>query len=58
MGKNKENPRCNVLSLRVSDQELEALANQLHDTDKNISDLMREALHTIVPPAVGCTIAS
>lgn len=54
MGKYKENPKYNVLSIRISDDELEALASESHNTNKSISDLMREALHVIVPPAESC----
>ena len=44
MGKYKENPRYHVVSIRISDVEFEALANESHSTKKSISDLMREAM--------------
>ena len=52
MGKYKENPRYHVLSIRISDNEFEALAYESHTSNKSISDLMREALLTIASPAV------
>jgi ribbon-helix-helix CopG family protein len=54
MGKYKKNPRYNVLSIRISDEELEALASVSHNANKSISDLMREALYQIVPPPMSC----
>ena len=54
MGKYKKNPRYNVLSIRISDEELEALASESHNTNKSISDLMREALYKIVPRPTSC----
>jgi hypothetical protein len=44
MGKHKGNPKCNVLFIRITDDELEAFASELHATNRSISDLMREAL--------------
>jgi hypothetical protein len=54
MGKYKKNPKHNVISIRVTDKELEALARESHTTNRSISDLMREALHKIVPSSTSC----
>jgi predicted transcriptional regulator len=40
----KENPRYNVVSIRVSDDELEALQEVSKETRKSISEIMREAM--------------
>ena len=44
MGAMKENPRYNVVSIRVSDDELEALQEVSKETRKSISEIMREAI--------------
>lgn len=44
MGAMKENPRYNVVSIRVSDDELEALQEVSKETSKSISEIMREAM--------------
>jgi predicted transcriptional regulator len=44
MGLMKENPRYNVVSIRVSDDELEALQEVSKMTCKSISEVMREAM--------------
>lgn len=44
MGKYKENPRYNVVSIRVSDEE-KALLNEMSKRDQgSITDLMRKAI--------------
>ncbi|HZV80685.1 MAG TPA: ribbon-helix-helix protein, CopG family [Geobacteraceae bacterium] len=49
MGKYKEQPRYNVVSIRVSDEE-KALLDELTRRDRtNISDLMREAIRAYIP---------
>ncbi|HLO24549.1 MAG TPA: ribbon-helix-helix protein, CopG family [Geobacteraceae bacterium] len=40
----KENPRYNVVSIRVSDDELEVLQEVSKATCKSISEIMREAM--------------
>jgi predicted transcriptional regulator len=40
----RENPRYNVISMRVSDTEREQLDNLVRYTRKSVSDLMREAM--------------
>ena len=49
MAKYKENPRYNVVSIRVSDEERETLEKLSRESNKKVSDLMREALQIIVP---------
>ena len=49
MGKCKANPRYNVLSIRVSDEE-KALLEELTQRDRtNITNLMREAIRSYIP---------
>lgn len=44
MGRMRENPRYNVISMRVSDEELDNLENLMKTTHKSVSDIMREAM--------------
>jgi hypothetical protein len=44
MGKMRENPRYNVISMRISDDERVELENLMSVTDKSVSDIMREAM--------------
>ncbi len=44
MGRMRENPRYNVISMRVSDEEREQLETLVRCTRKSVSDLMREAM--------------
>ena len=44
MGRMRENPRYNVISMRVSDEEREQLESLVKCTRKSVSDLMREAM--------------
>lgn len=44
MGKMRENPRYNVISMRISDEEREHLENIMKKTKLSISDIMREAM--------------
>ncbi len=44
MPRMKEKPRYNVVSMRVTDEELEALERATRKTRKNVSALMREAM--------------
>lgn len=44
MGRMRENPRYNVISMRVSDEEREHLENLMEKTHKSVSDIMREAM--------------
>jgi predicted DNA-binding protein len=40
----RENPRYNVISMRISDDEREHLENLMSTTKKSVSDIMREAM--------------
>lgn len=44
MGRMRENPRYNVISMRISDEEREHLENIMERTHMSISDIMREAM--------------
>lgn len=44
MAKIKENPRYNVISLRINEEERRHLENLMKKTHKSISNLMREAI--------------
>lgn len=44
MGRMRENPRYNVISMRISDDERVELENLVTVTDKSVSDIMREAM--------------
>ena len=44
MGAMNENPRYNVVSIRVCDDELVALQEVSKETRKSISEIMREAM--------------
>ena len=44
MGRMRENPRYNVISMRVSDEEREQLESLVRRTHKSVSDIMREAM--------------
>ena len=44
MGKSIENPRYNVISMRVSDDERQELESLMAVTEKSVSDIMREAM--------------
>jgi predicted DNA-binding protein len=44
MGRMRENPRYNVISMRISDEEREHLENLMSTTKKSVSDIMREAM--------------
>jgi len=44
MGRMSENPRYNVISMRISDEERETLQEIISVTHKSVSDIMREAM--------------
>ena len=44
MGRMRENPRYNVVSMRISDEEREILQEIMESTHKSVSDIMREAM--------------
>jgi predicted transcriptional regulator len=43
----RENPRYNVISMRISDEEREALEQIVRTSRKSVSDLMREAMEML-----------
>lgn len=47
MGRMRENPRYNVISMRISDTEREQLESLVRTTHKSVSDIMREAMTNI-----------
>ena len=47
MGRMRENPRYNVISMRISDEEREHLENIVGQTHRSISDIMREAMELL-----------
>ncbi len=51
MGKYKEHPKYNVISLRISDEEKSALEEITRNSCKSISRLMREAILLYSPTA-------
>ena len=44
MGRMRENPRYNVISMRISDEERETLQEIMKHSHKSVSDIMREAM--------------
>ena len=56
MGKMRENPRYNVISMRISDEERSALEQLMYATNKSVSQLMREAMEMIRNQANAGTI--
>ena len=44
MGRMRENPRYNVISMRISDEEKDTLELIMNSTHKSVSDIMREAM--------------
>lgn len=50
MGKMRENPRYNVISMRISDEERDHLENIMEKTHLSISDIMREAMEYTLQP--------
>ncbi|MBI5483256.1 MAG: ribbon-helix-helix protein, CopG family [Deltaproteobacteria bacterium] len=44
MGRMRENPRYNVISMRISDEERSHLESLMNKTHKSVSDVMREAM--------------
>ena len=47
MGKMRENPRYNVISMRISETEHEYLKRIMVESNKSVSDIMREAMRDI-----------
>ena len=53
MGRMRENPRYNVISMRISDAERETLEMIMDTTKKSVSDIMREAMELVKSRACG-----
>jgi hypothetical protein len=51
--KYKEHPRYSVLSVRVSEEERETLERMSLERNQKVSELLREALHVVVPEMAG-----
>jgi len=49
MGKSREKAKYNVVSMRVSDEEKQALEEIMRHRSTSISNLMREAIQLYVP---------
>lgn len=47
MGRMRENPRYNVISMRISDEERKHLETLVQKSHKSVSDIMREAMSII-----------
>ena len=47
MGRMRENPRYNVISMRISDEERETLGRIMQETRMTVSDIMREAMEVV-----------
>ena len=47
MGRMRENPRYNVISMRISDEERDTLEQLMNTTHKSVSDIMREAMELL-----------
>jgi predicted transcriptional regulator len=43
----RENPRYNVISMRISDEERQTLQHIMDATHKSVSDIMRDAMELI-----------
>lgn len=44
MARTKDNPRYNVISMRISDEERRHLENLVERTNSSVSHIMREAI--------------
>ena len=47
MGRMRENPRYNVISMRISDDERETLEQIMSETRMSVSEVMREAMNIL-----------
>jgi hypothetical protein len=57
MGRMRENPRYNVISMRISDAERETLEQIMDSTKKSVSDIMREAMELVKSRSCGAELA-
>jgi len=53
MGKYKKDPKYNVLSIRITDEEKAFMDAMKRSTRKNISTLLREAMQQYTPQMKG-----
>jgi len=53
MGKYKKDPKYNVLSIRITDEEKAFMDAMKRSTRKNISTLLREAMQQYTPQLKG-----
>ena len=56
MGRMRENPRYNVISMRISDAERETLEAIMMTTKKSVSDIMREAMELVKARSCGADL--
>jgi len=56
MGRMRENPRYNVISMRISDEEKDTLELLMSSTHKSVSDIMREAMDLLKAQITGATM--
>lgn len=47
MGRMRENPRYNVISMRISDEDREMIQHIASLTHKSVSDIMRDAMELL-----------
>lgn len=53
MGRYKERPKYNVVSLRITDEEWEVLQQMKRASMKSISEILRDSIHLAVPQLDG-----
>jgi predicted DNA-binding protein len=56
MGKYKEHPKYNVVSIRISDVEKEFLDDLTRRDRTTVSNLMREAIRSYIPQMVTLSV--
>ena len=52
MGKMSETPRYNVISLRITDEELAMIHTLREESDQSVSDFMRKVLSLFIQDTV------
>ena len=57
MGRMRENPRYNVISMRISDAERETLEQIMDTTKMSVSDIMREAMELVKSRTCGSELS-
>lgn len=53
MGRYKERPKYNVVSLRITDEEWEVLQQMKRTSMKSISEILRDSINLAVPQLDG-----